>query len=205
MSRPAVFLDRDGTMIHDVGYLGRHEDIRWYPFTADAIRLLNRAGYLVCVVTNQGGIGLGLFDAPFVDQVHAGMEATLRESGAAIDGWFFCPHHPRAVVPGLETPCACRKPGRGMIDAACARFDIDLARSWVIGDKLIDVSMAASAGMRGILVRTGYGERHFCDRASELPADALVAMDLMAAVAALLAVDQTSNGGRSFSSGGRDS
>lgn len=190
MNRPAVFLDRDGTMIHDVGYLGRHEDIQWYPFTADAIRLLNRAGYLVCVVTNQGGIGLGEFDEAFVHGVHQSMEATLRESGAAVDGWFFCPHHPRAVVEALKTPCPCRKPGRGMIDAACARFDIDLARSWVVGDKMIDVLMAASAGMRGILVRTGYGERHLRDKASDLPANTLVTMNLMEAVAALLGADE---------------
>lgn len=186
MSRPAVFLDRDGTMIHDVGYLGRREDIRWFPWTMDAIRLLNRAGYLVCVVTNQGGIALGLFDESFVHEVHAAMAATLRESGAAIDGWFYCPHHPRAVVEAFRTPCPCRKPGRGMVDAACAQFDIDLARSWVVGDKRIDVLMAEAVGARGILVRTGYGEGELSRVGAGLPEGTMVASDLMEAVSMIL-------------------
>jgi len=189
MSRPAVFIDRDGTMIHDVGYLGRHEDIQWFPWTIDAIRLLNRAGYLVCVVTNQGGIALGLFDEPFVHEVHAAMAATLKESGATVDGWFFCPHHPRAVVAALKTPCPCRKPGRGMIDAACAQFAIDLTRSWVVGDRDIDVMMADAVGARGILVRTGYGERDARLVGAGLPEGTMVAADLMEAVSALLAAD----------------
>ena len=186
MSRPAVFLDRDGTMIHDVGYLSRHEEIQWFPWTMDAIRLLNRAGYLVCVVTNQGGIALGLFDGAFVDGVHAAMAETLRESGAAVDGWFYCPHHPRAVVEALKTPCSCRKPGRGMVDAACAQFDIDLARSWVVGDKRIDVLMAEAVGARGILVRTGYGEGELRRVGAGLPQDTPVAANLMEAVAVIL-------------------
>lgn len=186
MSRPAVFLDRDGTMIDEVGYLARLEDIRWFPWTMDAIRLLNRAGYLVCVVTNQGGIGLGLFDEAFVRDLHATLDATLRESGATVDGWFLCPHHPRAVVPGLETPCECRKPGRGMIDAACARWEIDLARSWVVGDRDIDVMMAAAVGARGVLVRTGYGDREWQQKAGSFPAGTPVVMNLMEAAALIL-------------------
>lgn len=186
MSRPAVFLDRDGTMIRDVGYLSRHEEIQWFPWTMDAIRLLNRAGYLVCVVTNQGGIALGLFDGTFVDEVHAAMAETLRESGAAVDGWYYCPHHPRAVVDALRTPCPCRKPGRGMIDAACAQFDIDLSRSWVVGDRDIDVRMAEAAGARGILVRTGYGERDARLVGAGLPEGTPVAANLMEAVAVIL-------------------
>ena len=187
MSRPAVFLDRDGTMIHDVGYLSRHEEIEWFPWTMDAIRLLNRAGYLVCVVTNQGGIALGLFDGSFVDEVHAAMAATLQGSGAAVDGWFYCPHHPRAVTEELKTPCPCRKPGRGMIDAACAKFDIDLSRSWVIGDRDIDVLMAQGVGAQGILVRTGYGERAARLVGAGLPEGTMVASDLMEAVSMVLA------------------
>ncbi|MEO6222027.1 MAG: HAD family hydrolase [Vicinamibacterales bacterium] len=186
MSRPAVFLDRDGTMIDDVGYLDRMEDVRWFPWTIDAVRLLNRAGYLVCVVTNQGGIGLGLFDEAFVTTLHASLDATLRESGAVVDGWFLCPHHPNAVVPGLQTPCACRKPGRGMIDAACARWDIDLARSWVVGDRDVDVLMADAVGARGVLVRTGYGERESRLNAGAFPAGTPVVMNLMAATALIL-------------------
>lgn len=187
MSRPAVFLDRDGTMIDEVWYLDRREDVRWFPWTIDAVRLLNRAGYLVCVVTNQGGIGLGLFDEPFVHGLHASLDATLHESGAVVDGWFLCPHHPRAVEAEMRGPCACRKPGRGMIDAACARWDIDLARSWVVGDRDIDVMMAAAVGARGILVRTGHGERDLRKIDLSLPVGTPVVMDLMEATVLILA------------------
>jgi len=186
MSRAAVFLDRDGTMIDEVGYLGRREDVRWFPWTMDAIRLLNRAGYLVCVVTNQGGIGLGLFDEPFVHELHASLDETLHASGAVVDGWFLCPHHPRAVTEQMRGPCACRKPGRGMIDAACARWEIDLAASWVVGDRDIDVMMAAGVGARGILVRTGHGERDLRRPDLSLPPGTPVVMDLMEATGLIL-------------------
>lgn len=182
----AVFLDRDGTMINETGYLSRLENVRWYPGTRDAIRLLKRAGYLVFVVTNQGGIGLGLFDEAFVHAVHAAMEAEIVESGGAIDGWFFCPHHPNAVVPGLRTPCACRKPGRAMIDAACRGRNIDLAQSWVIGDRDVDVRMAQAVGARGILVTTGHGARDYEKLGRALPEGTLVARDLSEAVAEVL-------------------
>jgi D-glycero-D-manno-heptose 1,7-bisphosphate phosphatase len=189
MSRPAVFLDRDGTMIDEVGYLGRIEEVRWFAWTTDAIRLLNRAGYLVCVITNQGGIGLGLFDEAFVHRLHDTLDDTLRDAGASVDGWFLCPHHPRAVVEGLQTPGGCRKPGRGMIDRACERWDIDLARSWVVGDRDVDMMLAAAVGARGVLVRTGHGERDWRLHQDALPAGTLVTMDLMGATALILQED----------------
>ncbi len=196
MTRPAVFLDRDGTMIHEAGYLSRIEDVRWYPGTMDAVRLLNRAGYLVCVVSNQGGIALGLFDDAFVETVHASMDAELRASGAVVEGWYYCPHHPHAVVEALKTPCVCRKPGRGMIDAACEAHAIDLARSWVIGDRDVDVRMARAVGARAVLVRTGHGERDLGRLQSAgdktggtAPEGVWVVANLMEAVAALLAQD----------------
>ena len=186
MTRPAVFLARDGTIIDEVGFLDRLEDVHWCPWTMDAIRLLNRAGYLVFVVTNQGGIGLGLFDEAFVTGLHASLDTTLRESGAVVDGWFLCPHHPRAGVPGLETPCECRKPGRGMIDAACARWEIDLEKSWVVGDRDVDVMMAAAVGARGVLVLTGYGEREWRTKPEAFPPGTPVVTNLMEATALIL-------------------
>jgi len=184
--RPAVFLDRDGTMIEDVGYLGSLDAVKWYPGTMDAIRLLNRAGYVVCVITNQGGIGLGLFDDAFVQMLHSSLDAELAASGAKIDGWYYCPHHPNATIAELKSPCACRKPGRAMIDAACGEHGIDLSRSWVIGDKAIDVGLAVVVGARGILVRTGYGEQHLKKFGPTLPVGTLVARDLTEAVAEVL-------------------
>ncbi len=184
--RPAVFLDRDGTMIEEAGYLSSLDQVKWFPGTKDAIRLLKRAGYLVCVVTNQGGIGLGLFDDAFVQSVHASMEAEIVASGGAIDGWYYCPHHPRAVTPELRGPCDCRKPGRAMIDAACREHNIDLAQSWVIGDRDVDVQMAAAVGARGILVTTGHGARDLAQQGRALPEGTLVARDLSEAVANVL-------------------
>jgi D-glycero-D-manno-heptose 1,7-bisphosphate phosphatase len=185
-ARPAVFLDRDGTMIHDVGYLRRLEDLRWFTSTVDAIRLLNRAGFLVCVVTNQSGIGRGVIAPEFVPDVHAIMAKTLDEGGARVDGWFYCPHHPRAEVLAYRAVCDCRKPEPGLIRQATARFPIDLARSFVIGDKPIDVGLGVAVGARGILVRTGYGDEALRDRGGTLPEAAHVAADLMEATSWLL-------------------
>ena len=183
--KPAVFLDRDGTMIHDEDYLARREQLAWYPWTIDAIRLLNRAGYLVFVVTNQGGIGLARTTESFVRETHADMAATLDAAGARVDGWFFCPHHPAATVPGLAVDCICRKPGRGMIDLAMKDHAIDLSRSFTIGDKAIDVALGTNVGARGILVRTGHGEG-LMQTLGTAPGAAYVAEDLMSAVSWLL-------------------
>lgn len=184
--RPGVFIDRDGTMIQDVGYLSRAADIAWYPWTIDAIRLLNRAGFVVCVTTNQGGIGLGHATETFVRATHAGMSRVLEDAGARVDGWYFCPHHPEAIVPELKVDCACRKPGRGMIDQALAAHAIDLAKSFTIGDKAIDVALGTGVGARGILVKTGYGEAQLEKFGGAIPGAAYVAEDLMSAVSWIL-------------------
>ena len=155
---PAVFLDRDGTLIEDVGYLSRVEDVRWFPYAIDAVRLLKRAGFLVCITTNQGGIGLGFYNADLVRLVHRDMSAAVEASGARLDGLFFCPHHPQAVHDDLRIECECRKPRPGMIHQATAQFDIDLTRSFVVGDKAADLGLANSVGAKGILVKTGYGQ-----------------------------------------------
>lgn len=185
--RPAVFLDRDGTMIREAGYLARFDDLVWFSYTADAIRLLNRAGFLVCVTTNQGGVGLGLYPESFVHEVHAHMTATLSAAGAHVDGWFYCPHHPLAVSEAYRQTCECRKPKGGMVRQATDRFDIDLPRSFVVGDKTGDIGLATSVGARGILVRTGHGEDTLKACGGALPEAACIAADLMAATAWLLA------------------
>jgi len=184
---PAVFLDRDGTMIHEAGYLSRLDDLRWFPWTTEAIRLLNRAGFVVCVTTNQGGIGLGFFTEAFVAELHGRMTETLEVAGARVDGWFYCPHHPFAIIETLRVDCDCRKPRPGLINQAVARFSIDPTRSFVVGDKLIDVGLAMSTGARGILVKTGYGDEVARAHGGDVPGAAYVATDLMAAVAWILA------------------
>jgi D-glycero-D-manno-heptose 1,7-bisphosphate phosphatase len=184
---PAVFLDRDGTMIHDPGYLCRLEELRWYPWTIDAVRLLNRAGFLVFVTTNQGGVGLGLYEESFIHAVHAAMTARMEAAGARVDAWFYCLHHPRAVVDELRAECDCRKPRPGMVRQAEARFRFDLGRSFVVGDKLSDVELASCIGARGVLVRTGHGEGEAA-RAEDIgAAPAYIAANLMEATAWMLA------------------
>ncbi|MCC7035034.1 MAG: HAD family hydrolase [Acidobacteria bacterium] len=155
--RAAVFLDRDGTINEDVGYLTDVGQLRIYPFAADAIRLLRRAGFAIVVVTNQGGVARGLMTAAFVEETHRRVAARLDRAGAHVDDWLYCPHHPEAVVPELSTPCACRKPGTAMPLEAAARHGIDLARSWVIGDHWRDVQMGHAVGARAVLLRTGHG------------------------------------------------
>lgn len=184
--KPAVFLDRDGTMIYEVGYLASRDDLRWFPWTIEAIRLLNRAGFLVFVVTNQGGIGLGYYPEQFVIDTHAEMAATLSRAGVRVDGWFYCPHHPRAVIEGLTGPCVCRKPGRGMIDQAAAQHAIDLPRSFAIGDRPSDVALGPAFGGRGIMLRTGHGEDELAHAHGVVPDAAFIAADLMEATSWIL-------------------
>jgi D-glycero-D-manno-heptose 1,7-bisphosphate phosphatase len=184
--RAAVFLDRDGTMVHDVGYLSRREDLAWFPWTVDAIRILNRAGFLVLVTTNQGGIGLGYLTEAFLRGLHDEMQGVLEAAGARVDGWFFCPHHPQAATEELRIACACRKPRPGMIHQAMERFEIDLGRSYVVGDTVKDMQLAHEVGARGVLVRTGQGELQLVRKAQELPASVHVSASLLDAASWIL-------------------
>lgn len=155
--RPAVFLDRDGNINEDVGYLSALSELTLYPWAIDAVRLLNRAGYLVVMVTNQGGIGRRMIRPEFVPELHAEIDRRLALGGARVDAWYYCPHHPEALVEDLRAACRCRKPATGMVDDAARDLGIDLARSWVIGDKWGDVQLGERMGGRSILVRTGWG------------------------------------------------
>ena len=155
--RPAVFLDRDGNLNEDVGYLSRMSELTLYPWAIDAVRLLNHAGYLVIGVTNQGGIGRRMIRPEFVPALHAEIDRRLAAGGARVDAWYYCPHHPEALEPELREACRCRKPATGMVEDAARDHGIDLARSWVIGDKWADVQLGQRMGGRSILVRTGWG------------------------------------------------
>jgi D-glycero-D-manno-heptose 1,7-bisphosphate phosphatase len=183
--RPAVFLDRDGTINDDVGYLTDLATLHIYPYAADAIRLLRRAGFAIIVVTNQGGIARGLMTEAFVLETHRRMADRLERAGAMIDDWFYCPHHPESVVPGLSAPCACRKPGVAMPLEAAARHALDLQQSWVIGDHWRDVQMGHAVGMRAVLLRTGHGLDQEATRAADQRVEA-ICDNLMAATAFVL-------------------
>jgi D-glycero-D-manno-heptose 1,7-bisphosphate phosphatase len=146
----AVFIDRDGTLIEEVNFLHRVEELQFFPFTDEAVRLLKDAGFLVVLVTNQSGIGRGIYSVDEMHAVHGAIQADLTQK---LDAIYFCPHLPGAG-------CACRKPNLGMIEAACADLPIDLENSWVIGDKNLDVELGFNAGIKPVMVKTGYGEKH---------------------------------------------
>lgn len=184
--RPAVFLDRDGTINEDVGYLTDLAELHIYPYAPDAIRLLRRAGFAIVVVTNQGGIGRGVIADSLVQRTHGIIADRLARAGALIDAWFYCPHHPEAVVAGLSTPCECRKPGIAMPIAAAAQFGLDLSRSWVIGDHWRDVQMGHGVGARAVLLRTGHGRDQEAARPEGQRVEA-ICDNLMAATAFVLA------------------
>jgi D-glycero-D-manno-heptose 1,7-bisphosphate phosphatase len=155
--KPAVFLDRDGTLIVEVGYLDRFEQLDVFPWSVDAVRVLNQAGFLVVLVTNQAGVAQGYYDEAFVVDTHRRLVDRLAAGGAAIDACYYCPHHPEATVERYRIRCECRKPGPGLIRAAQAELGIDLARSFVVGDRWRDIGAAQAAGVPGVLVRTGHG------------------------------------------------
>ena len=178
---PAVFLDRDGTLIEDVGYLDRLEQIRVFPWTVDVIRALNRAGLAVVVVTNQSGIARGLVTEAFVEETHRRLGVTLGAGGARVDAYYYCPHHPDGAVAAYRQPCDCRKPATGLVDRAVRDLDLDRARSFVVGDKWLDIELAKAVGARGILVRTGTGAAEERRPQARLSADAIV--DNLAAAA----------------------
>jgi D-glycero-D-manno-heptose 1,7-bisphosphate phosphatase len=154
----AVFLDRDGTINEEIGYMDRMEKLRLIPGAAEAIRLINASGMKTAVVTNQSGIARGIFTESFVAETHARLGEMLRAEGASLDGIYFCPHHPTEGRGDYLRVCECRKPAPGLLFRAAAELDLDPARSYMVGDTLKDIEAGRRAGAQGILVRTGYGE-----------------------------------------------
>src|SRR2546425_3324591 len=151
----AVFLDRDGTIVEDPGFLHEPEKVKVMPGAAEAMRRLNDAGYRVIIVTNQSGIARGRYTVADYEAVQRRLGELLAAHGARLDGAYFCPHHPL-----LSGPCECRKPGLKLFHDAQAAFDIDFSRSWWVGDRLSDVQPARLLGGEGILVATGEGNLH---------------------------------------------
>ena len=157
MGRPAVFLDRDGTVVREVEYLRSPRQLRLLPRAAAAIRRLNRAEFVVVVTTNQSGIGRGLLTEEDLEEVHAVLRSRLARRGARVDGIYVCPHHPQAVRPEYRRRCRCRKPAAGMLLRAARELDLDLGRSFAVGDSARDIEAGRRGGCRAVLVRTGYG------------------------------------------------
>jgi len=157
VKRPAVFIDRDGTVNEQMGYINHISRFVLLPGAEEAIKVLNSHQFLVIVVSNQSGVARGYFPIELVDEVHAHMRVLLGKEGAFVDGIFFCPHYPRGVVPEYSIECDCRKPKTGLIEKACEAFDVDMANSYVIGDRYSDIELALRLNLEGILVTTGYG------------------------------------------------
>ena len=155
--RRAVFLDRDGTIVEEAGYLDRLERLVFFPFSVDAVRVLNRAGFAVVVITNQAGIARGIVKESFVAEAHQHIADTMAAGGARVDGFYYCPHYPDGVVERYRKACDCRKPEPGLLRVAAEELRLDLARSFVVGDRWHDLEAGQRVGARTLLVRTGYG------------------------------------------------
>ena len=152
--RRAVFLDRDGTIGEELGYVNHIDRFQMFPYAAEAIRQLNRADIPVIVVTNQSGIARNIFPESLVHEVHKKMVSELAAGGAWIDAIYFCPHK-------SEDACECRKPNPGLLERAAREHSLDLSGSWIVGDRYADLEMGHAAGTRGILVMTGYGRGEY--------------------------------------------
>lgn len=147
MMRKAAFLDRDGVINADHGYVYEAENFEWLPGVFEACRRLSEAGYALVVVTNQSGIGRGYYDEAAFLRLTDWMKATLAEHGAPVEAVYFCPHHPEKALGAYKTACDCRKPAPGMLLQAAADLSIDLSQSVVFGDKPGDMTAARRAGV----------------------------------------------------------
>lgn len=194
--KPAVFLDRDGTLCEEVGYLNHIDRFQIYPWTAKAILKLNHAGLPAVILTNQSGIARGYFPEALVLEVHEKFKAQLARFHARIDGLYYCPHHPNGAIPRLRRSCQCRKPGLGMLQRAARELNLDPTASFVVGDRYLDVQMGFNAGARSVLVLTGYGKGEYKYNKKSWPRQPdFVAEDLDSAVDWILDQSNRANSG----------
>lgn len=176
MKQKAIFLDRDGTLIKEVNFLHRVEDLQFFTYTEESVNLLKENGFLVIVVTNQSGIGREIYGESAMHEIHDEIQKELENK---IDDFYFCPHLP-------TDGCSCRKPNLGMIESALQHFNIDLENSWMVGDKAIDIQTGFNAGIKTALVLTGYGQK----AAGELSAKPdVIAENLLEAVREIVKFD----------------
>jgi D-glycero-D-manno-heptose 1,7-bisphosphate phosphatase len=187
VTSPAVFLDRDGTLLDELGFLARPEELRLLPGVAAAVRRLSDAGFRVVVVTNQSGIARGLFSADDLARVHERLERELAQEDARLDLILHCPHHPEHGEPPLRARCACRKPEPGLFFEAARRLSLDLERSWVVGDSARDLEAGRRAGVPGrVLVATGKGRATLAQLIPDQREGLVFARDLPEAVEEIL-------------------
>ena len=153
----AVFIDRDGTISEEVGYINHTSRFRIFPYSAEAIRYLHENDYLAILVTNQAGVARGYFSEDMVQSVHQKMSDELDQAGTALDAIYYCAHHPSVGDPPYRLDCDCRKPKPGLLLRAANDFNIELSESWMVGDRYSDIELAANARVKSVLVLSGYG------------------------------------------------
>lgn len=189
--RPAVFLDRDGTVIVEVDYLADPERVELVPGSGPALRRLMEAGYALVLVTNQSGIARGRLDEDILAAIHARLDELLAPHGVRFDGVYYCPHHPEHGGERYAKDCDCRKPRPGMLLQAARELDLDLGRSCMVGDAARDLEAGWAVGARGFLVRTGKGARQIEAATERAPGPGWLQVvdDLPAAAAQLLSAD----------------
>ena len=182
----AVFLDRDGTINEEVGYLDSLDKFKIIPSAYEAIRLINESGMKVVVISNQAGVAKGFFTEDFVKITHEHLENALRQKGAYIDNFYYCPHHPTEGIEPYRKDCKCRKPAPGMLLRAAQDLNIDLTKSYLVGDRFRDMEAAKKAGVKGVLVKTGYGQELLQDdgpdKATEEGKPDFITADILEAV-----------------------
>lgn len=159
--KPAVFMDRDGTMTVEGGYINHPSRLHLIETTADAVRLCNENNLLAIVATNQAGVARGYFTEDLIHVVHGRLKDMLAEKNAVLDAIYYCPHHPREGKPPYRAECDCRKPGPGMIEQGCRELPVDKARSYMVGDKISDSEFGHRLGLRTVMVLTGYGRGEY--------------------------------------------
>jgi D-glycero-D-manno-heptose 1,7-bisphosphate phosphatase len=188
--KPAIFMDRDGTLSHEVGYVNHPDRFRLYPWTAAAVRAINQAAWLAVVVTNQAGVARGYFPMSVFDEVQKRLRGEVKSGGGHFDAIYACLHHPSLGEAPYRVDCDCRKPRPGLLRRAEAELGADLSRSWVIGDRHSDLQLAWNAGARGALVKSGYGLGELSYLAPGWPRQPdLVADNLLEAVERILGRD----------------
>jgi len=182
MKNRAVFLDRDGNLNKDVGYPHSYQQIEIYPFSYTAVRKINQAGFLAIVITNQSGIGRGLIQESGLNKIHTRMTEAFAKKGGRIDAIYFCPHYEKSNDPKYKKTCSCRKPNPGMGLLAAEEFDIDLKKSYMVGDKVEDVLFGLELKSTSILVLTGFGKNSLVELRKRGLEPGYVASDVLDAV-----------------------
>ncbi|MBA2733197.1 MAG: HAD family hydrolase, partial [Acidobacteria bacterium] len=187
----AVFMDRDGTISEEIGYVNHPSRYRVFPYSAEAVRLLNEAGWLAILVTNQAGVARGYFTEEIIAAVHNVLTKDLEQKGARLDAIYYCAHHPTVGEHPYRFDCDCRKPKPGLIERAVEEFSIDPAQSWMIGDRYSDIELARNAHVHSAFVLSGYGRGEWeYQRTVWKHEPDLVAEDLLEAVRKIVTSDE---------------